>query len=217
MAIVRSLLAMGNGKLGQSIHHFDLLPVTTCPGRSGLCERVCYAKAGRFRFPQVQERLAWCYEQSQMPDFPEKMRDEIRKKGVLVVRLHVGGDFYDAEYARKWLEVFRRCPKTRFYFYTRSWRVEEVATVLEQMASLDRVRVWYSFDEETGRPENVPEGVRLAFLQETENGVEQADVLFRVRELRDKKECVPLAMICPAELEKSSQGVNCGNCGHCWQ
>lgn len=41
MASVRSLLAMGNGKLGQSIYHFDLPAVFTCPGRSAVCERVC--------------------------------------------------------------------------------------------------------------------------------------------------------------------------------
>jgi hypothetical protein len=40
MRSVRPLLAMGNGKLGQSIYHFDLPPVVTCPGRSSVCERV---------------------------------------------------------------------------------------------------------------------------------------------------------------------------------
>ena len=57
MSIVRFLLTRGNGKLGEAIHAFSLPAVSTCPGRSALCERHCYARHGRFRTDMVRDRL----------------------------------------------------------------------------------------------------------------------------------------------------------------
>src|SRR5947209_19019949 len=98
MATLRALLAVGNGKLGGSIHHFDLPAVSTCPGRSDICEAVCYATRGRFNAERVRDRLRWCLRQSRRPDFADRMVGEIRRKGALVIRVHVSGDFYDAGY-----------------------------------------------------------------------------------------------------------------------
>jgi Gene product 88 len=216
MRNVRPLLAMGNVKLGGSIAHFDLPPIVTCPGRSSVCEQVCYATSGQFQYPVVQERLQWCHRQSRRQDFVPRMAQEIRRKGILVVRIHVAGDFYNAVYAARWLEVMRQCPQTKFYFYTRSWRVPEIATVLEQMAALPCCRPWYSIDRETGVPERVPLGVRLAYLQVTEGEQpELVDLMFRVRKLRRQR--LPLSLVCPHETEQGrAADTNCGNCGRCW-
>ncbi len=216
MESVRPLLMMGNGKLGQSIFHFDLPAVVTCPGRSAVCEQVCYARQGRFRFPQVQERLDWCYEQSQRKDFAERMAREVRRKGILVVRIHVSGDFYSAEYAAQWLRVLRQCPRVKFYFYTRSWRLPEIAQVLEQMAAFRCCRPWYSVDHETGIPERVPAGVRMAYLQVTAGEEPKlADLMFRVHRLRRQR--IALALVCPQETPRGrSNDTNCGNCGRCF-
>jgi hypothetical protein len=145
------------------------------------------------------------------------MAQEIRRKGVLVIRLHVAGDFYDEAYAAKWLAVMRQCPRAKFYFYTRSWRVPEVAAVLERMAALRCCRAWYSIDHQTGVPERVPLGVRLAYLQVAEGEQpELADLMFRVRRLRRQR--LPLSLVCPHETpEGRSHDANCGNCGRCWR
>jgi hypothetical protein len=131
----------------------------------------------------------------------------------------VSGDFYDAGYATQWLSVFRRCHAARFYFYTRSWRVTEVALVLEQMAGLENVRAWYSADVETGLPDPLPEGVRVAWLQAEANDPVQGDLVFRDRSVRETS--LPrfgLPIVCPNETPVGHrQGVNCGNCGHCWR
>jgi hypothetical protein len=217
MGSVRPLLAVGNRKLGQSIFHFDLPAVVTCPGRSAVCERVCYARQSRFLLPVVQERLRWCYAQSRRADFVDRLVAEIRRKGALVVRPHVSGDFYDAAYAGKWLAVMRRCPRVRFYFYTRSWRKAAIALVLEQMAALRCCRVWYSIDDATGLPQRVPLGVRLAHLQVADGErPELVDLMFRVRRLRRQR--ISLGLVCPSETPQGrSNDVNCGNCGRCWQ
>lgn len=43
MSTIRNLLTRGNGKLGEGIRAWSLPAVETCPGRSDLCARVCYA------------------------------------------------------------------------------------------------------------------------------------------------------------------------------
>ncbi len=216
MRSVRPLLLMGNGKLGRSIFHFDLPAVSTCPGRSRACQ-VCYATQGRFLFPQVRERLDWCYAQSRRADFAGRMADEVRRKGCLVIRIHCSGDFYSKEYAEKWLDVMRRGPQARYYFYTRSWRVPSIAAVLEEMARLPCCRAWWSIDYDTGVPGRVPTGVRLAYLQLREGEQPQtADLVFRVRRLRRQRLSLPL--VCPHETpEGRARDSNCGNCGRCWR
>jgi len=43
VSTIRNLLTRGNGKLGEGIRAWSLPAVETCPGRSDLCARVCYA------------------------------------------------------------------------------------------------------------------------------------------------------------------------------
>lgn len=215
MDTIRGLLTQGNAKLGLCISHFDLPAGETCPGQSELCSTHCYAKMGRFHFPAVEERLAWNYQQSLRTDFVSRMIAEIKRKGVLVVRLHCSGDLYSAEYALKWLEVMRQCPKVRFYLYSRSWRIEDIAPVLEQMAALRCCRVWFSVDCETGIPASIPPSVRLAYLQADEDEEpELLDLLFVVRRLKSYAKRVSLPMLCPHQAGKQD---NCGSCGTCFR
>ena len=95
------------------------------------------------------------------------MTAEIRSSGVLVLRIHVAGDFYDAEYVRQWSAIVKRSPRVRFYGYTRSWRIASIATALAELAAFSAMRLWYSVDDETGVPPYVPASVRLAYLQST--------------------------------------------------
>ena len=218
MGTVRGLLSQGNAKVGEGIHLWGLPPVDSCPGMSALCERACYARKGRFKYPSVVERLAWNLDQSHRTDFADRMAKEIRRKGCLVVRVHSAGDFYDAEYADKWLRVMTTRPKARFYFYSRSWRVPEIGEALTRMAALANVRAWYSVDAETGLPMVVPPGVRLAYLRvdERDEPGPDADLVFRVRGLRTKR--VGLDLVCPHETPKGrAEDVNCGSCRRCWE
>lgn len=117
--VVRGLLQLGNSKLGSAIHVWSLPAVQTCPGRTPTCERLCYATKSRFTLSVVRDRLQWNLAQAFRDDFVSRMAREITRKGVIVLRVHVSGDFMSAEYAKKWLDIFRLCPKVRFYAYTR--------------------------------------------------------------------------------------------------
>src|SRR5262249_17793018 len=136
---------------------------------------------------------------------------------VRVVRIHTGGDFLSAAYARKWLTVMRKAPAVRFYFYTRSWRVPAILKVLEAMGRRPNVRAWFSCDRDTGVPANVPAGVRLAWLMTSpEDLPSHADLGFRTLPLRcTVLKRVGLALVCPTENGATGHRTDCGRCRLC--
>ena len=213
----RGLLVAGNDKLGGSVFHFDIPPVTTCPGRSALCESLCYCTRGRYRFPQVIDRLKWCFEQSKQDDFTSRMTDEIYRKGCLAVRIHVSGDCYSPGYARKWIEIVTNSPHCSFWLYTRSYRIPAIAEVLAELATLPNMAVWYSADNETGYPERVPEGIRVAWLMDSDEEPDQADLIFLNHPLRYMDDDrIKLDLVCPTETKAGKdRGTSCSTCGYC--
>jgi hypothetical protein len=219
MEIKRGLLVSGNDKLSAGVSHFDLPAVKTCPGRSALCSRRCYARRGRFAFPQVQERLTWNYAQSKRADFVNRMVNELYRKGILMCRLHVSGDLYSPGYARKLLEIISRSPHCTFWFYTRSWCVPTIFPLIAAISVLPNCKVWLSVDAETGYPPDVPETCRVAFMQTgVDDDMEAADLVFLDHPLR--KQAIPLTVldkVCPAETPKGKErGTTCATCRTCW-
>jgi hypothetical protein len=169
--------------------------------------------------PQVKARALRSLELSRRPDFVRRMVAFIFAMDIRVVRIHVGGDFYSAAYARKWLEIMRRLPGVRFFLFFRCWRVPAILPVLEAMARQKTCRVWFSCDRQTGIPVSVPPRVRLAWLQTAEDDVPpRADVVFRVRRLRRKPaKRVSLALVCPVENGVTGHRTSCEQCGVCWR
>jgi hypothetical protein len=217
MMTERPLLVHGNQKLGVQIAHFDL-PASEqiCVGRSSVCWKECYARRGRFHFPQVRERLIYNYQQSLKSDFADRLIREIRSLGIMTVRLHCSGDVYGKKYAEDWLKVFQACPRVRFYAYTRAYKIPAIAEVLEKWAALRCVRLWYSCDSESV-PASVPSGVRLAFLQtELHQQPGKVNLIFRVHRLRKKPVSIGLPMVCPSETPEGKQ-VSCGSCQNCFK
>lgn len=165
----------------------------------------------------MRQRLARCDAQSRRKDFVGRLVAEIRSRGILVMRLLVAGDFYDSVYAEKWLDIMRLTPRVRHYFYTRSWRVPDIEAVLRQMAALESCRAWYSCDRDTGLPAFVPPGVRLAWMQDTEDPAPAGvHLVFRTRRMFSRPR-VDLPMVCPNDTPAGRRaGSNCGSCGECW-
>jgi hypothetical protein len=86
------------------------------------------------------------------------------------------------------------------------------------MTFLPNVKVWYSADEETGVPANLPQGVRVAWMQtELDDEPEEVDLIFRVPSLR--KMPLPLAVtVCPTETPTGKErGTTCSTCQLCWR
>jgi hypothetical protein len=211
----RNLLVVKNGKMGEFIASFSIPAIRTCPGSTSLCRSACYANSGHFRRLSVRRRLSWNLRQTRCDDFVQRMIDEIRRRGVIVLRIHVAGDVYSADYARKWLTIIRASPLVKFFLYTRSWRIPEIAPVLAEMAREQNARVWYSVDAETGEPETVPPGVRLAFMQHAPEAVPQrSQLVFRTSRAKGLPKFGLPMVHCPQEDDKA---VTCGSCQACFR
>jgi hypothetical protein len=212
------LLTRGNSKLGEAIHAWSLPPVTTCPGRSALCERHCYARKGKFLTRDVKARYERNYQTAMSPYFVRIMSAEIRRRRCAIVRVHVSGDFYSPEYVRKWMAISLWFRNTRFYAYTRSWRVPDMLESLSDLGGLRNWRLWYSADAETGMP--VGGGARVAWMATRADETVPAGVglVFRVRALRsDPVRRIGLSMVCPTETGlPSCTDVTCTSCGRCF-
>jgi hypothetical protein len=143
----RTLLTVGNQKLGPLIGAWSTPAVDSCPGATSACMSVCYAK-------RYTRRLHIDYSPNstalRAPDFVRKMVAEAQWKRV--VRINVSGDFADVESIQKWAQIARQCPSTTFYAYTRSWRIPELHAELQLLDRLDNVVILYSCDHTTGIP-----------------------------------------------------------------
>jgi hypothetical protein len=208
----------GNDKIGEDIFAFNLPPVLSCPGMSAGCS-FCYALRGRWVFDGVKAALARNWAASREATFAERMVREIRRRRVRILRLHASGDLYSVRYIQAWAQVARSCPDTVFYAYTRSWRLSGLRPHLERLAALANVRLWYSADIDTGLPEALPPGVRVAWLMldEDEEVPPGVDLVFRVHGLRRQPaKQIGLTLVCPAE-QGSGAGTTCSTCGVCWK
>jgi hypothetical protein len=213
-----NLLTKGNDKIGGQVYAFNLPAKVTCPSVSAACDN-CYAERGRWRFPAVREALAWNLRASRRGYFVAEMVEELRRRRVRVLRLHSSRDLYDAAYARKWVRVLERSPGVTAYGYTRSWRVPAIRPALTELAALPNVRLWYSADEDTGMPEDVPPGVRVAWLLQRNDEAVPAGVglIFRVHPLRrEPLKRIGLTLVCPAEQGRE-HSTTCSTCARCWR
>ncbi len=213
----------GNHKLGgRRIWGFGLPSGTpdVCPGLSETCQTHCYAVAVERYRPAAAARYRQNLALTHRRDFVRRVLAFFVLHRVRVARLHVGGDFYSAGYARKWLTIVGRSPRTLFYFYTRSWRTPEIRTVLDRMANEPNCQVWFSADRDTGLPTDMPPTVRVAWLLTApeETPPTGTGLVFRVRRLRRSRADLAGTMICPAEDGvPRSRRVTCDRCGHCWR
>jgi hypothetical protein len=128
----------GNAKLDKTIATFSLPAGWTCPGAAQ-----CLARADRntgkvadgplqqFRcFAATAESAYRNVRESRWHNFDllkGKTRDEMSElilaslpESETIVRIHVSGDFFSADYFGAWLDVAKSRPATKFYAYTKS-------------------------------------------------------------------------------------------------
>lgn len=153
------------------------------------------------------------YNASRRADFPHWVGREIFRQRVRCLRVHVAGDFYAADYTRKWVQVFRRYAGVHYYAYTRSWRDPEIRAILAQAAmQLPHFQLWWSCDRSMPEPPRDP-GVRRAYMQVAADDVPAypIDLVFRVSPLRRRPaRTAGNALVCPAE-----NGITKTTCERC--
>ncbi|WP_063794315.1 hypothetical protein [Kitasatospora sp. MBT63] len=96
--------------------------VNVCPSASA-CISLCYARAGAYRFSNVLAAHTRTLEF--VMDHPDEweaaMIEELAHKRYFgkSVRLHDSGDFYSADYLKRWLRIMETAPDVLFYTYTK--------------------------------------------------------------------------------------------------
>ena len=128
----------GNAKLDKRIASISLPSGFTCPGALECLSKAnretgkitdgpetlfrCFSATSEAAFPSVRssrwgnfELLKACATLEEMVDL---ILESLPKQDV--IRIHVGGDFFNQLYFDAWLEVSRRCPDKIFYAYTKS-------------------------------------------------------------------------------------------------
>lgn len=196
-----NLLRRGNTKLGKSIVHWSIPAGLTCPGKTALCAKLCYAARGHYHSPSIKKGQAGSHAESREPSFARSMSAEIRRTRPRTLRIHVAGDFEDTKAIADWTKVVKVSPETTFYAYTRSWRVPELLPALVRLSKLPNMHLWFSEDRETG-PSPKVKGVRVAYLVADAAGEAdvptRADLVFR--------EHAPLSKT-PLTVAKAINGV----------
>ena len=154
-------LTQGNRKVGR-VWTFSLPSFVTCPGASTWCREHCYARRFEKFRPNCRQAYVRNLALSLEPDrLVAKVLDTL-PEDAKVVRIHVGGDFYDRHYVESWERICRARPATQFWAYTRSWSVPTLLPSLEKLRSLDNVELFASVDTDMPLP---PSGWRTAFIE----------------------------------------------------
>lgn len=110
---------------------WNLPAVKTCPFRTSMCEKSCYARKAERVYPQVLPSRERNFRDSLEDDFAGNMiytveallNSRAYKGKTVYFRIHESGDFYNLEYAKKWVEVARHFSEDNriiFEAYTKS-------------------------------------------------------------------------------------------------
>lgn len=205
----------GNIKLGLGIGVWSLPAIETCPGRTIVCESICYADRGRFLGPSVRRRLKRNWKEARKKNFVSRAIAELRRARYRIFRIHAAGDFENAAYVRKWIRIVKALPWIRFYAYTRSWRVDRMLKSLQELAALPNMQLWYSADACSGRPPRHT-GVRSCYLARHDADMPpyRVDLVFRDRHDSVMKFTPDGSLVCP--YENGVTQITCRKCSVCW-
>ena len=112
---------------------WSLPAIYTCPFRTPMCEKECYAVKAEC-YPEVNPARWDNFAMSKLPtfvrDMTELIADRVKRmrKPELIVRIHESGDFYSRRYAMDWLQIVRNIEamdfngkKVTFIAYTKSF------------------------------------------------------------------------------------------------
>jgi len=180
-----------NRKLGP-VRSYSQRAIDTCDGMSEWCAKACYADRYTKRFKHT-ERYQDNEEFARSDAFIPTMVKVARYSPEF--RIHVAGDFNpdgrdSSAYVRKWVEIIKRCPRTAFWAYTRSWRIAEMLPALEELRALPNMQLFASTDMSI--PEATPEGWRVAHIDQDARATGYA---------------------CP---EQNGRKANCKECRYCF-
>jgi hypothetical protein len=142
-----------NTKLG-NIPSFSLPSITSCPGATKECKKVCYAA----KIERVYKNAAKAYEINMNAindkNFIVSLAEEItklvtkKKNAPTTFRWHVSGDIKDIKYLNSMQQVMTKFPEVTFYAYTRNWSLPNWGPHLDSIKKLSNFTLFASVDDE---------------------------------------------------------------------
>jgi hypothetical protein len=125
-----TLLSLGNNrKLAENIPVFNLPQGVTCPGKTAVCQKICYALKAERMYPaakamRARNLLASKNSMLFIPSMMEELDYLIAHKGTKFCRIHESGDFYTQAYLDAWIEIAAGEPEIPFLAYTKSFHLD---------------------------------------------------------------------------------------------
>ncbi len=119
-------ISYGNKKLPKTTAIFNIPAVKTCPMRTELCSKACYALKAERMYKQVLPARKHNLKLALSDGFVDSMIEAIAKKKhkIKQVRIHESGDFYRQDYLDKWFLIASAFPEIIFYAYTKSFHLD---------------------------------------------------------------------------------------------
>jgi len=200
-------LEQGNKKTGLSGQKFDWvfvwnLPLrVTCPGASDWCNEHCYNSDNRkdvYPMEKWQRNWWWAINEPSLLQAKIIQQLESKKDKRIGVRFHSCGDFYSVEYIKMWHEICSAFSQVRFWGYSRSWAVPDLLCHINELANLENVNLFASWDSSMTE---APIGWNRSIVASTNDEVKQYQL-------------VGNAYICP---EQYKQIDCCADCALCTQ
>lgn len=163
----RTGVYISKGNLRMNIPTFSLPSGKTCPRKTELCSKYCYARKAERSYPNVLPSRDENLRQSKMDTFVDDMKEAINKKSPEYFRIHESGDFYSQKYLEKWFNIIRGCPDTNFLAYTSNY-------YLDYKNRPDNLVLYYSVWPDS---KNIPnDGVPRAYVIDDGSGKIQNSV-----------------------------------------
>lgn len=212
---------------------FGLPAHVSCPGKTAVCESICYAFKLERAYTNVSKLLKHNWDLLQecgdnvkaisslldvlIEDYIEAHErvEKLRKTEYpKVFRIHWDGDFYSVAYAKAWSKTIRNYPDIQFWAYTRSFQAP--VNVVPYLKEIDNLSLYLSVDSENeSKSKRVLaryEDIHVAMLGSTFEGA-----LISISELTGKK-----APKCPEQtgrypLVTDNQQGACVECTLCVQ
>ena len=158
---------------------FGLPAGLSCPGMTGVCEKVCYARRTEKQYKNVDAAMLRNWNALQGKSIAEMAEllsamigefvTESNRRGVeKSFRIHWDGDFFSIDYAKAWAKVIKLNPDVQFWAYTRSF--VPALNVVPVLARLPNLALYLSVDNENEQYVNriiAKHNVNLATLSDT--------------------------------------------------
>lgn len=209
LGFVRLPLVNGNDKIGKGCWHFSTLPTNitflvringkeyelfgtcpcTCKDKDG--KTTCYATKGNYNYKSVKNALGmrtWLA-YNDIDFLRRAIMAQIIADKILIVRIHVAGDFFSDLYIEMWKDIVKAFPHVVFWSYTKNIKAEKAFDDFDNI--------------------NIVKSVVRGF------GFNYGHIDYIIKVYNALKSAGKSVYICKCGIDKNQHCITCGACRTC--